>query len=460
MKLSKELLPSDWKIVRLGDYVVSEKGKKPKKTSKSKTEECSIPYVDIQAFEENIVSNWTDGVGARKCFESDFLMVWDGSRSGLVGKGIDGALGSTLVRINFPNINNTYAYYFLRSKYYEINTRAKGSGTPHVDPDLLWNYDFPIAPLSKQAEVVGKIEELFSELNVAESHFKAAKERLNLYRQSILEKAFSGNLTASWRKKNNLSNVNDLLKDIKSFYNRQYELELSAHKLSGGGKRPRKQKLIGEINADLLKKLPQIPDDWKWVRIADVAIVGTGVTPLKSNKSFYENGDIAWVTSGALNSSFVYEATDFVTQTAYKDTNLRLYPPHTLLLAMYGEGKTRGKCSELMISATTNQAIAAINLSGEAEYLRTYLKWFLQKNYESIRTKSSGGVQPNLNVDIVENTLLPLCSKEEANYIVQELEAKLSDIEHIKNTVDSQLEKIEHVKYSILKSAFSGKLVS
>lgn len=143
-------LPPSWESVKLGKFVENEKGKKPKNQTIEKNADFNLPYVDIAAFEEGNIKSWTDGEGCRLCYESDFLMVWDGSRSGLVGKGMQGALGSTLVRINFPGMNNQYAYYFLISKYQEINTRAKGSGTPHVDPDLLWNYEFPIAPINEQ----------------------------------------------------------------------------------------------------------------------------------------------------------------------------------------------------------------------------------------------------------------------------------------------------------------------
>lgn len=118
-------LPSSWEKVKLGDFVENEKGKKPKNESKTEIASHPLPYVDIQAFEENVIRTWTDGVGCRPCYETDFLMVWDGSRSGLVGKGVNGALGSTLVRINFPSMVNDYAYYFLLSKYQQINTRAK-----------------------------------------------------------------------------------------------------------------------------------------------------------------------------------------------------------------------------------------------------------------------------------------------------------------------------------------------
>jgi len=195
-------VPATWAVVKLGKFVESQKGKKPKNEAKEKSASHTIPYVDIQTFEEKIVRTWTDGVGCHPCYESDFLMVWDGSRSGLVGKGVNGALGSTLVRINFPLMVNDYAYYFLKSKYQQINTRAKGSGTPHVDPDLLWNYDFPIPPLKEQYRIVEKIEELFSELDRGIENLTNGQEGIKVYRQALLKHAFEGKFTAQWREKN------------------------------------------------------------------------------------------------------------------------------------------------------------------------------------------------------------------------------------------------------------------
>lgn len=205
-------LPNTWKLVRLGDFVKSEKGKKPKLENNTRTSTFNIPYIDIEAFEKEIFKSWTDGKGCKFSNENDFLMVWDGSRSGLVGKGINGALGSTLVRINFPQIYNPYAYYFLKSKFLEINTRAKGSGTPHVDPDLLWNYDFPIPPYPEQVRIVAKIEELFSTLDNGLENLQRAQEILVVYRQSLLKNAFEGKLTEKWRNqnKNKLKTVEEL----------------------------------------------------------------------------------------------------------------------------------------------------------------------------------------------------------------------------------------------------------
>ena len=111
----KDCLPDSWKVIPLGEFVISEKGKKPSNQSATFDDRFAYPYVDIKAFEQGVITSWTDGENCRLCKNEDLLMVWDGSRSGLVGKGVDGALGSTLVRINFVIIENNYAYYFLKS---------------------------------------------------------------------------------------------------------------------------------------------------------------------------------------------------------------------------------------------------------------------------------------------------------------------------------------------------------
>jgi len=123
---------------------------------------------------------------------------------------------------------------------------------------------------------------------------------------------------------------------------------------------------------------------------------------------------------------------------------------------MYGEGRTRGKCSELMIRATTNQAIAAISTH---DYLRGYLKLFLMKNYEDIRKTASGGVQPNLNLGIVKAIEVPLPPPAEQHRIVAEVERRLSVVEELEAVVDANLKRAERLRQSILKLAFEGRLV-
>lgn len=350
-------LPEGWKIVRLGDFVEKEKGKKPKNESLHKSDEFPLPYIDIQAFEEGIIKSWTDGLGCRLCSEDDLLMVWDGSRSGLVGKGVNGALGSTLMRISFSNIYNPYAFYFLQSKYQEINTRAKGSGTPHVDPDLLWKYEFPIAPLEQQKKIVEKIEELFSELDSGIASLKTTQEQLKIYRQSLLKHAFEGKLTEQWRKDNpdKLENPEQLLARIQQEREARYQQQLkgweqAVKEWSETGKegkrppKPRRQERSDAIGSSNLTG--NIPLAWQLEPLGNVFSVFVGATPSRKQPGYW-SGDINWVSSGEVAFCNITSTKEKITRQGYENTSTEIHPVGTVLLAMIGEGKTRGQAAVL-----------------------------------------------------------------------------------------------------------------
>ena len=193
--------------------------------------------------------------------------------------------------------------------------------------------------------------------------------------------------------------------------------------------------------------------------MGQVAEIGTGATPLRSNSAFYKDGAIPWITSSALNQPFVAKPSEFVTHEALSQTNLKLYPPRTLLLAMYGEGKTRGKCSELLIEACTNQAIAAIVTSGLAARCQAFLKIFLQKNYEDIRRLSAGGVQPNLNLGLIRAIQFPLPPLAEQDRIVAGVDRLMSMIENLEAAIGASQARASNLRQAILQKAFEGRLV-
>jgi type I restriction enzyme S subunit len=200
--------------------------------------------------------------------------------------------------------------------------------------------------------------------------------------------------------------------------------------------------------------------EYKEVKVIDLSEVKTGSTPKRGNNKYWEKGSIPWVTSGALNDIFVTEAKEYITEVALKETNCKIIEKGSLLIAMYGEGKTRGKCSELSIDAATNQAVATITLFEEYKESKLFLKWFFLKNYEEIRLFSNGGVQPNLNLSIVKNTIVPFPSIEEQHQIVQEIENRLSVCDKVEETIVESLEKSKALRQSILKKAFEGRLLS
>ncbi len=199
-----------------------------------------------------------------------------------------------------------------------------------------------------------------------------------------------------------------------------------------------------------------IPESWEWVRLEDIAMIGTGATPSKSNMKYY-GGNINWVSSSVTSFPYVDEPTDLITELALKETNCEIYPTGTLLMAMYGEGKTRGQVTELRIEAASNQACAAI-----IPYIsetKNFVKLYLLANYYQLRILAEGGNQPNLNLGKISSLFIPLPPIHEQRRIAEQYGFVIESIELLEASKVLLEERINVVKSKILDLAMQGKLV-
>lgn len=179
------------KLIEFGSISHIQKGKKPlRQTNQPQVD--YLPYVDIEAFETGNVKSYTDGEKCLPCKKGDVLIVCDGSRSGLVGKAIDGFVGSTLAIITADGMSQDYLYHFLQGKFAVLNTKKKGAATPHLDPNILNQQKLIVPPIKEQERIVSKIEELFSEVDNNIETLKNTKQQLAVYRQAVLKEAFEG----------------------------------------------------------------------------------------------------------------------------------------------------------------------------------------------------------------------------------------------------------------------------
>lgn len=176
--------------VKLGSIIHLEKGKKAIKLS-SVAQNGWLPYVDIHTFETKAVANFTDGEKCLPCKNGEILIVCDGSRSGLVGKAIDGYVGSTLAKISAEGVIPEYLFYYLQEKYPKLNTQKKGTGTPHLNQALLKDEIINIPSVDEQFHTVAYIDEIFLELDKVVDTLKTTKEQLEVYRQAVLVDIFS-----------------------------------------------------------------------------------------------------------------------------------------------------------------------------------------------------------------------------------------------------------------------------
>ena len=183
--------------------------------------------------------------------------------------------------------------------------------------------------------------------------------------------------------------------------------------------------------------------------------VGTGATPRRENSEYYE-GNIPWVKTTEVDNCYINSTSEHISESAIKETNCSLYPPGTILMAMYGQGKTRGKVAYLNISATTNQACAALQLKKEYEndVNLIYVFYYLQIIYEFLRTLSQGGGRPNMNLSIVRNIPLYLPDIKQQELFAE----KVQEIEEYIKSQQVELENAKIMFQSLLHQSFTGEL--
>jgi len=196
----------------------------------------------------------------------------------------------------------------------------------------------------------------------------------------------------------------------------------------------RKQNPLAKIEED--EMIFGLPESWEVSRLGTFTIVGTGSTPSREKMQYYSPQEFNWVSSGETSQDFIYDTNEKISSLALKETNVSIYPKGTLIVAMYGQGKTRGQVSELMIEAGTNQACAAVVFINKEEAHRKYLKYFFKKAYDEIRSHSAGGAQPNLNLGKVANTVIPIPPLAEQHRIVAKVDELFAICDALKERIN------------------------
>jgi len=199
-------------------------------------------------------------------------------------------------------------------------------------------------------------------------------------------------------------------------------------------------------------KVGVIPEDWEVVRIEKLTNIETGKTPLRSNNIFWENGTINWATTTEVNNTYIISTNEKITLEAVEKLKMKVLPINTILMAMYGQGKTRGKVALLKIESTINQAFASIKPN--ENYSTNYVFSYLNKSYIKIRNLSNGGSQDNLNLDIVKSIKIPLPPLKEQQKIANILITWDDAI----SKQDELIKAKEELKKGLMQKLLSGEV--
>ena len=199
----------------------------------------------------------------------------------------------------------------------------------------------------------------------------------------------------------------------------------------------------------------KIPNNWCWTRLENIAEWGSGGTPSRKRKEYY-NGNIPWIKTGELNNGYIFNSEEKITELGLKNSSAKLYPINTVIIAMYGA--TIGKVGILSIEATTNQACACAIVN--KNILFKYVFHYLIYQKEAFINKSKGGAQPNLSQEIIKKHEIPLPPINEQQRIVNRIESLFAKLDRAKELIENTLAQFEQNKMAILHKAFTGELTA
>ena len=192
----------------------------------------------------------------------------------------------------------------------------------------------------------------------------------------------------------------------------------------------------------------------KFVKIGDVAVTTSGSTPSRDKKDYWVPGQYAWIKTGEVAYEPIYDTEESISEKALTECSLTLLPPKTVLVAMYGQGKTRGQSAVLEVPATTNQACFAIlpNKTFHPEYLQ----YWLRHSYSNLRSLSDGrgGNQANLNGAMLREFTVPLLPMEKQVRLAMTVKNMLDEIDNVKATIQTNKKEIELLSTRLLAQAF------
>ena len=289
-------------------------------------------------------------------------------RSGSVGKvhyyeQATWAHNTALFVKDFKGNDPKYLYYFLKNLHLDKMFDKGSSVVPSLDRKVVHSLN---VPCHKDIDCQKRIAAILSKID----------------RKIELNRAINQNLEA-------------MAKQLYDYWFVQFDFPNEEGKpyKSSGDKMVWNEKLKREI-----------PEGWDISLIKDIATTYSGGTPKSTNIEYYDNGEIAWINSGELNSPIITKTTNYITKCGLENSSAKLYPSNSILVAMYGA--TAGKVSLLTFEACSNQAVCGIIPT--IENMLYYVYFHISSLYSHFITLSTGSARDNISQNTIKNILLPI----------------------------------------------------
>lgn len=272
-----------------------------------------------------------------------------------------------------------------------------------------------IPSILEQERIVAKIEELFSELDNNIKTLKNTKQQLAVYRQAVLKSAFEGAFT----------------------HHEVSELDLDW------------------ASEEETKDLPTIPKEWKYVALSKLGDLGRGKSKHRprNDAKLFEGGKYPFLQTSEVKTAKRY-ITEYSKQ--YGEFGLqqsKLWPKGTLCITI---AANIAETAFLGIDACFPDSV--VGFAPYKHILPEYIKHFIESQKLKLWAFAPATAQKNINLDTLENLIIPYCDVNEQKAVIVEIESRMTICDNIEKTVDISLRQAEAMRQSILKKAFEGEL--
>lgn len=300
------------------------------------------------------------------------------------------------------NLLPEFLFYLFKTDTFNkvINESTTGSVRQNLTFETLKNLEIPLPSIEEQNKIVAAYQK---KIQLAEQQAKQANEL-----EAEIERYLMEELGVDNSKKFISSSVGTFLK----LFN------YSEFNKWGVDKNSRNKMILSK--------------PFEITTVKNICDVSSGGTPSRARKEYYD-GTIPWIKTGEVINDIIFETEEKITEEAIKNSSAKIYPKDSLIIAMYGQGQTRGRTAKLGIDASTNQACAVLFNIDNSKILTDYLWIYLMGEYERMREMASGNNQPNLNAQMIKDYKVIIPPLEIQEKIIKSINSIKSQIKELNN---------------------------
>ena len=419
-------IPSQWEISPLKYLATFTGGGTPSKDNPDFWD-GNIPWVSPKDMKTPRLSTTIDNITDSAIKQSNTNLLEKGAllmvvRSGILQHSIPVAINDVpmslnqdmkALRFSAPRLSE-YAFYFVEGNQSRLllEWSKEGATVESIEHEFLANTLFPCPPLSERIAIIAFLDHETAKIDVLIEKQQRLIELLKEKRQAVISHAVTKGLNPN---------------------------------------APMKNSGVEWVNA--------VPTHWRVSKLSYHASVSNGATPSRENMLFWENGTIGWLNSSKVNDELIEEADQFITDLALSKTSVKPVKKGDLVMAITGEGQTRGRVAICNIDATINQHLASISTYDKLLNHKFLYLW-LEGNYERIRYESEGAGSTKGAITCSEIGAFPVILPpfEEQDQIVSYVAKRKRELDGLERKANSAIDLMQERRTALISAAVTGKI--